>query len=199
MKEMSVTLFCPFCSREESVEIRIEKESYPVKGEPIEVEAKVSYCQKCGNQVWNENEDAQNLLRAYDSFRVKHNLLSASRIKSIREKYEISQSTFARALGLGEKTITRYENGSIQDRAHNGLIALAEKPDAFKVLFETNKELLTTAELIALQKRIEDLKVKVVSGDPEKSTIHYSERKQPYIFNSAVSGEFYFGGLNYAG
>lgn len=196
---MNTKMYCPICSCEEPITIRIETETYPVKGEPIEIEAKVSYCQKCGNQIWNEEEDSQNLLKAFDSFREKHNLLSSAYIKSIREKYGVSQSVFARALGLGEKTITRYENGSIQDRAHNGLLLLSERPDAFKILVELNKEQLTDAELQTIQLRIESLRAKVISGESEQSTINYSERKQPYVFDSEKTGNYYFGGLNYAG
>ena len=66
--------------------------------------------------------DDDNLRKAYAEYRTRHGLLQPHEIKAIREKYGISQVNFARIIGVEDKTITRYENGSLQDEAINNLI-----------------------------------------------------------------------------
>lgn len=192
---MNQKLYCPFCADEREIIIKTVNESYPVKGEDIEITANVSICTACGNEIWNEDLDTQNLKNAFDVFRSKHGLLTPKQIKGIRDKYGISQTTFARALGLGEKTITRYERGSLQDRAHNGLISLADKPDAFKHLVELNKELLSESEFHMLIERLGAFRIKTIERTPSDGTVNYTNRSQ-YVYNVFPN---YFGGLNNAG
>lgn len=189
---MNTMLYCPSCGREEPFTIETVKETYPVKGENIEIDAKVSYCCNCHSEVWNEELDSQNILDAYSRYRQKHCLLTPSQIRAIREKYNLSQSAFARALGLGEKTITRYERGSLQDRAHNGLIALSERPDAFRLLVERNKELLSPAELSSLLDKIDSFRIRTVESVSTNTAIQYTLRT-PYTIKAY---NCYFGGLN---
>lgn len=192
---MNRLLFCPCCEKEVSYTTETVSETYPVKGEDVVVDSVVSFCSVCGNEIWNEENDAQTVRKALDLYRQKHGLLLPQRIKEIREKYGVSQSIFARALGLGEKTITRYEGGSLQDRAHNGLIALAEKPDAFHHLVALNKELLSDGELKTLQEKISAFQVQVITTSPKNATIQYSYR-DPYKVNTS---NYYWGGLSDAG
>lgn len=193
---MKRTLFCPICSKEVSFTEKTVKEIYPVKDEDIVVDSIVSFCCECGNEIWNEENDSQTIKNAYDAYRVKHNLLTAAQIKEIREKYNASQATFARALGLGEKTITRYERGSLQDRAQNGLISLAEKPDAFRHLVNLNRELLSPGEFEALQSKISELRVNILTTTPKEGTIKYSNQN-PY--KVLAKEDNYWGGFPNAG
>lgn len=148
---MSDTIFCPFCEKETAFVIQRETESYPVKGEATEIEAQVTYCKECGNDIWNEKLDAQNLELAFEIYRKKHHLLMPAEIKAIRTKYALSQSVFGRALGFGEKTITRYESGSIQDRAQNALMALAADARTMLQLAELNRDLLSPQEFRSIE------------------------------------------------
>ena len=79
--------FCPNCEEYTNVTLRVEKEVYDVRGEPIEVEAEVAICQKCGSQIFGEERDSQNLEIAYSRYREKHSLLSPDEIRTTREKY----------------------------------------------------------------------------------------------------------------
>lgn len=67
-------------------------------------------------------------------------------IKAIREKYALTQTAFAKILGLGEKTIARYETGSLQDMAQNNLIELARLPEAFRYLLQKGRSRITEIE-----------------------------------------------------
>jgi len=106
----------------------------------------VRFCKVCGEDIWNEALDAQNLLDAYTQYREKHGLLQPCEIRAIREKYKLSQVAFARVLGLEDKSVTRYENGSIAGIGPNTLIALAYFPKVFKKILELGKSRISTED-----------------------------------------------------
>ena len=112
-------MYCPNCNSEVLTEVKTVSETYPVKGEEITVTAKVRCCKNCGQSIWDEELDGQNLLDAFAIYRQRHGLLQPEEIRRIREKYGLSQVAFAKVLGLGNKTVARYENGSIADMAQN--------------------------------------------------------------------------------
>ena len=146
--------FCPNCEDFTDVELKIEKEVYNVRGEPIEIEAEVTICQKCGDKIFDEERDSRNLEKAYSQYREKHNLLSPSEIRTIREKYGLSQRAISRLLGWGEITIHRYENGAIQDNVHDSSLRLIEDPQNMHKFLEANRSKLTAYTAARLEKRI---------------------------------------------
>ena len=146
--------FCPNCEEYTKATSRIEKEVYNVRGEPIEVEAEVAICQKCGTKIFDEERDSRNLEKAYSLYRDKHNLLPPDEIRTMREKYGLSQRALARLLGWGEITIHRYENGAIQDNAHDKLLRLVEDPQNMQKFFKANRDKLPSYIAARLEKRI---------------------------------------------
>ncbi len=120
--------YCENCEKEVETSVILKKEKYTVYGELIETDAKVLICEECGEEFFCEELDAQTLSNVYNFYRKKHNLLFPEEIKSIREQYGLSQRSFAKLLNWGDKTICRYENGAIQDKAHNGLLLLLKEP-----------------------------------------------------------------------
>lgn len=139
-------MYCPFCNSEVNSSVRVIQETYPVKGEDITIDAHVRFCDCCNNDLWDSQLDSQNLLDAFAKYREKHGLMQPADIRSTREKYGLSQAAFARVLGLGDKTITRYENGSVADAAQNNLIELARQPDNFAFLLEKNRDKLSPSD-----------------------------------------------------
>lgn len=69
---MDEKIFCLKCKKMRSYTIKTEEETYPVKGENITIQAKVSYCNCCGEQLLNEEVDNENLLTAYAVYRQNH-------------------------------------------------------------------------------------------------------------------------------
>ncbi|MBR4309109.1 MAG: type II toxin-antitoxin system MqsA family antitoxin [Oscillospiraceae bacterium] len=139
-------MYCPNCGCDTQSVVQFVSETYPVKGENITIEAEVRFCTCCKTDIWDEDLDNINLKKAFSEYRKNHDLLSPEEIRSIREKYSVSQTTFARILGFGDKTITRYENGSLADATHNNLIYLVRNPDAYADLLEKRKNILTEVE-----------------------------------------------------
>jgi putative zinc finger/helix-turn-helix YgiT family protein len=148
--------FCPNCEEYAEAMLGVEKEVYHVRGEPIEIEAEVAICQKCGEKIFDEERDSRNLEKAYSHYREKHNLLSPDKIRTIRDKYGLSQRALARLLGWGEITIHRYENGAIQDNVHDSLLRLIEDPENMQKFLEANRNKLPSYTAARLEKRIAD-------------------------------------------
>src|SRR5438034_357353 len=84
----------------------------PVNGEEIAVpEATHLSCPKC-HEVVLRFDDARKLRqRALEIYRAKYGLLSADEIRSIRERFRLTQAELARLLRLGGNTISRWEAG----------------------------------------------------------------------------------------
>lgn len=143
--------YCPVCGCEQEMKILQREETYPVKGEPITIMANVCVCAECGEEIISIQYDDENLRKAYEQYRIRHGLLQPHEIKTIREKYGISQVNFARIIGVGDKTIARYENGSLQDEAINNLIMLSRDPKNFMMLLDKNQHVVSHEEAYRLK------------------------------------------------
>jgi putative zinc finger/helix-turn-helix YgiT family protein len=99
---------CPECGtpmREKQGSLK-----FPVNGEEIAVvQSPHLSCPKC-HEVVLRFDDARKLReRALESYRQKYGLLSADDIRSIRERFGLTQAELARLLRLGANTISRWE------------------------------------------------------------------------------------------
>lgn len=148
MKEL---FYCHDCHEMQET-TSIEKElTFNVKGCLIALSVPVRVCAKCGGEDLDIDLDETIMNRFYEEYRKQKNLLSPERIQTIRNKYQLSQASFSKLLGFGEKTITRYENGAIQDVCHDNIIRLMESIDIFIRLWRERKDCLTQRE----QERVE--------------------------------------------
>lgn len=131
--------YCEECGREVETILIAKQEQYNVCGEMIEVEAQILTCAECGEEFFCEELDNATLVSAYNEYRKKHKLLLPEEIKRIREQYGLSQRSFAKLLNWGDKTICRYENGSIQDKAHNSLLLFLREPKNMRAYLMENE------------------------------------------------------------
>lgn len=186
-------MYCPNCDSEVRSSVRVVSEVYPVKGEDITIEAHVRFCDCCGTDLWDERLDSRNLAEAFAEYRRRHKLLQPEDIRATREKYGLSQTAFARVLGLGDKTITRYENGSIPDAAQNNLIMLVDQPSDFACLLEKNKGKLSPAEYESALAALNQLRCRFVYTDARKTYTYTGSEGIKYSVSQA-----YWGDRNYA-
>lgn len=143
--------YCFECENEQDVNIVRKKEVFPVKGDSIEVISDIVTCTVCGEEIFDEVYDEQNLARAYQEYRNKHNYLSPTVIKSIRSKYG-SGRTVSTLLGWSQATMVRYENGAIPDVAHHEqLLRLKNDPNYIRTLLEQRGDKLKDQERYRLQ------------------------------------------------
>jgi putative zinc finger/helix-turn-helix YgiT family protein len=148
--------FCPNCEEYTEATLGVEREVYNVRGEPIEIEAEILICQRCGAKIFDEERDSRNLEKAYGQYRDKHNLLPPGQIRTIREKYGLSQRALSRLLGWGEITIHRYENGAIQDNVHDSTLRLIGDPQNMQKFFKANRSKLPAHIATRLERKIAD-------------------------------------------
>ena len=109
----------------------------PVNGEEIAVpSASHLKCPKCGEVVLGL-KDAKRLHEdAGDIYRRKHGLLSADEIRTLRSRFDLTQSQLARLLRLGANTVSRWESGrNVQTAAMDMLLRLIrDLPGSIKYL-----------------------------------------------------------------
>ncbi len=149
--------YCEECKREVETKVITKKESYEVYGEQIEVDAQVLVCAECGEELFNEELDNATLVAAYNEYRRRHKLLFPEEIKKIREQYGLSQRSFAKLLNWGDKTIFRYENGSIQDRAHNSILLFLKEPENMRTYLMENEVSLSEKQKNKLLETVDRL------------------------------------------
>lgn len=149
--------YCEECGKEVETKIVIKKEIYDVCGEAVEVDAQVLVCAECGEEFFCEELDNATLVLAYNEYRRRHKLLLPEEIRKIREQYGLSQRSFAKLLNWGDKTICRYENGSIQDKAHNSLLLFLREPENMRTYLMENEVILNERQKGKLLAIVENL------------------------------------------
>lgn len=153
--------YCEECGKEVETKVITKRESYNVCGEKIEVDAQILICTDCGEELFCEELDNATLVHAYNEYRRKHKLLLPEEIKQIREQYGLSQRSFAKLLNWGDKTICRYENGSVQDKAHNSLLLLLREPENMRTYLTENEITLDEKQKGKLLDTVEKLEQNV--------------------------------------
>lgn len=122
--------------------IKEQKMTYNVKGTPVTFLEKILIDDHTGEEIFDPKLEQENDVNLYNEYRKTKGLLLPKKIKEIRKKFGVTQTIFAKVLGLGDKTIARYENGSLQDMAQNNLIkAVSERPIYFLELLRDCKKL----------------------------------------------------------
>lgn len=149
--------YCDECGKEVETKVVTQKECYDVCGEQIEVDAQVLVCANCGEELFCEELDSATLVSAYNEYRRRHKLLLPEEIKKIREQYGLSQRSFAKLLNWGDKTICRYENGSVQDKAHNSLLLFLRNPKNMRTYLMENEIAIDEKQKIRLLDTVEKL------------------------------------------
>jgi len=179
---MKNTKFCFNCNEDVSTKIVEEEEIFKVKGTDISVKSKKRVCDKCDKALFDKELDNTTLLKAYEKYKKLNNMLTADEIKEIREKYYISQKGLALLLGWGEKTITRYENGSLQDKTHDDVMKNIKEYGKFIEYWNRNKGSLSEGE----RNKIEE---KLHLTEPKIFMIKTSYKKYT-IINGNVTGKY---------
>lgn len=151
--------YCDICGKEVETRIITRQESINVCGEEIVVDAQILVCVACGEELFCEELDSVTLINAYNEYRRKHKLLLPEEIKKIREQYGLSQRSFAKLLNWGDKTICRYENGSVQDKAHNSLLLFLREPENMRTYLTENEVVLNERQKAKLLETVDKLEL----------------------------------------
>lgn len=158
-KLKNISDVCPICEDEKDLTYGERDEEMNVRNEKIKVKSKVYYCTHGKHYFTTPKDEEEKFQRGYREYRKRKGLLQPEEIKHIRIQYGLSQRDLARLLGFGEITIQRYESGAIQDNTHNNLLSFIKEPTLFRILFERNKNNLSSAVIGKIEanlKKIED-------------------------------------------
>lgn len=122
-------MYCPKCNSVVDANPYETFDRISVKGTEISAMQSHAVCPHCGDEIATEDMSRRNLDNAYSAYRAKEGLLTPAQIHSAYESYGLSQASFAKLLGLGAATISRYENGALQTRSIDRQIRDAISPD----------------------------------------------------------------------
>ena len=80
-------------------------------------------CSVCGEELYEPGQMDAVMLRASTAIRADLGLLTPEEIRALRESLELSQVDFERLLGVGQKTVVRWEKGTVfQNQATDALL-----------------------------------------------------------------------------
>jgi putative zinc finger/helix-turn-helix YgiT family protein len=91
----------------------------------VNVDGEYRYCDACGETVYTLEEATELQRQVATQIREQLGLLMPEAITEIREDLGLSKAAFERLLGVGPKTVTRWERGTVfQNRATDTLLRL---------------------------------------------------------------------------
>jgi len=135
---------CTCCMEQHEVKTVQLEEHTMFKHTPITYTAVYFYCDNAEELFMDEEMIQKNDLAMKDAYRKAVGLLTSVEIRSLRQKYDISQQDLCTLLGWGMKTITRYETHQVQDRAHDTILKkLDQDPEWFLHLLAESNHLLS--------------------------------------------------------
>ena len=146
--------FCVVCGDDRDLRHEQRSVEYTVRNEKVTVDLSVTTCPVCGTEEIAEDFGRDPVEVACETYRNNHNLLKPSEIKEIRERYRLSQKSFANLLGMSEATINRYEQGAVQDATHDNAIRAFHDPEFVKDTLDRRGELLSDWQRTRVQNAI---------------------------------------------
>lgn len=155
---------CPGCEKESKITIVKRLEGVDVRGETIEVEVQYYQCLECGVEFENtRSSDA--LEAAYRLYRHHHEMLQPEDIRDWRKSYGITQKELSALLGWGGATLSRYENGALQDDTHEKMLRMAMEPHNLLNLIKETPLALPPEKHERMIKQLEAAESEVASID----------------------------------
>lgn len=137
--------------------IKTENVKVKVKDLEINYEEKCAYDEKSGEEIFVREIEIENDIKLFDIYKKEKGLMTSYEIKALREMYGLNQKEFAKVLGLGEVSINRFENGSIQTASVDSTLCLAKHPQVFKELLIKNSDVLSDDSYLKCYEKIEEL------------------------------------------
>lgn len=134
---------CPHCERVTDLEICKVKESFNVKDELIEIPVEYFKCMECNKEFEDPRSKNDPLEKAYREYRKRHSMVQPEEIRGLRKHYGFTQRELSKLIGWGGATLSRYENGALQDTTHDRLLQLLRNPENLQSLILENDGCIT--------------------------------------------------------
>lgn len=159
--------------------IKIRKVTTEVKGIEITFDEYYKIDPNTGEEIFDRELEIKNDSNLYDIYKKQKGLLTNIEIKEIRKKYKMNQKEYALAIGLGEVTVNRFENGAIQTEATDAIMRLSEDPDNMYNLLVKNQINIPENVYEIFLRRVNELRIlkshKIAEYNEEKiSSLEFS-------------------------
>lgn len=116
---------CPVC--EGRLARVAEVRDFAVGRRAVRVPDRFSRCTACGEEFYAPGQLEATQRRASGVVRSEEGLLLPEEIRAIRESLGLTQSGFERLLGVGAKTVVRWERGTVfQNQATDALLRVIQ-------------------------------------------------------------------------
>lgn len=148
---------CPNCEKETTLKFIKTKETINVRREPIEVDVEYYKCQTCKEEFEDPKSEHDSLDKAYREYRRRHSMLQPEEIRNLRKQYGLSQAEMSKLLGWGGATLSRYENGALQDETHEKALRLAMDPSNLRKLIEQCPDALSDEKRKKLLNKLKEM------------------------------------------
>lgn len=153
---------CPNCEAIKPIENINREEVHSIRREEFTVTATFQRCLDCGTEFENtRGPDA--LQEAYRIYRQRHDMMQPEDIRALRVQYGLTQRELAGLLNWGGATLSRYENGALQEGAHDKLLKLACDPHNLIQLIRDSEGVLNHDKKIRLLNELESVDAEAFS------------------------------------
>jgi len=115
---------CPACEKVTELEYVNKKETFNIRGEEIEVDVDYFKCLECDGEFEDPKSEIDPIEDAYVQYRKLRGMMQPYEIRDLRRRYGLTQTELSKLLGWGGATLSRYENGALQDQGHDNLLQL---------------------------------------------------------------------------
>lgn len=115
----------------------VERErEFPIHGTTVPVREEVYRCAVCGEEEYSYEQAVAAERRAGEIYREQAGFLQPDEITAMRRRWGVTQAQLETALGLGRKTVARWEAGRVlQTRALDNLLRAIDRfPDVLAYL-----------------------------------------------------------------
>lgn len=156
-KECKMKGFCPSCQKESELTPIHRVENLSIKGENISVDVKFFVCTECNEEFDDPDPEYDPLALAYQEYRKRKGMVQPQDIRAFREKYEITQRELSELLGFGGATLSRYENGALQDQTHDTILHLVIfSPENLLDMIKNRQDIFGPEKQNALMTQLKD-------------------------------------------
>ena len=112
---------CPVCGG--PLEAVSEEREIRIGTRCARVPDRFSYCKACEDAYYEPGHMDATLRRASEAIRREEGLLTPDQIRGIRQTLGLTQDAFEKLLGVGPKTVVRWEKGTVfQNRSTDSLL-----------------------------------------------------------------------------
>lgn len=114
-----------------------------IRGTAVRVPQDMFRCDGCGAERLSLEQLDAARERAAEKLREQESIMAPAEIRALREGFELSQAELERVLGLGPKTVVRWENGKVMPNQATSQLLLLIQRDPAALIFLAERRGIT--------------------------------------------------------